>query len=226
MILMTISDAFQRARRPEQKEERRRHLLDTAKAALQAGMDVRELGLNELARQAQMTKSNVYRYFENREALLLELLEEESTLWRNDLGARLASTPQLTLDQIARDFASASAAYPLMCHLFSILPSIIERNVSTERLTAFKRNSLELISDVAMQLNRLAPALPLAAYVTFLRLAIALMIGLWPLASPAVALSSVLELPELQPLRYAFETDLAVSLLMVLRGLASSADIG
>lgn len=218
---MTTPDSYQRARRPEQKEERRRHLLATAKAALQAGMDVRELGLNELARQAQMTKSNVYRYFENREALLLAILEEESTHWRNDLGARLAAAPRVTPEMIARDFASASAAHPLMCHLFSILPSIIERNVSTERLTAFKRSSLELISDVAMQLHRLAPALPLTAYVAFLRLAIALMIGLWPLASPAVALNSVLELPELQPLRYEFETDLATSLLLVLRGLES-----
>lgn len=223
---MTTPDPFQRARRPEQKEERSRHLLDTAKAALQAGMDVRELGLNELARQAQMTKSNVYRYFENREALLLALLEEESTLWRNDLGARLASAPQVKLEQIARDFASASAAYPLMCHLFSILPSIIERNLSTERLTEFKRNSLELISDVAGQLHRVAPALPLAAYVEFLRLAIVMMIGLWPLASPAVALTSVLELPELQPLRYDFETDLAAGLLLVLRGLEAAVDAG
>ena len=223
---MTTPDPYQRARRPEQKEERRRHLLATAKAALHAGMDVRELGLNELARQAQMTKSNVYRYFENREALLLAILEEESTHWRNDLGARLAAAPRVTPELIARDFASASAAHPLMCHLFSILPSIIERNISTERLTAFKRSSLELISDVATQLHRLAPALPLTAYVTFLRLAIALMIGLWPLASPAVALNSVLELPELQPLRYEFETDLATSLLLVLRGLAAPDIVG
>lgn len=220
---MTTPDPFQRARRPEQKEERRQHLLDTAKTALRGGMEVSELGLNELARQAQMTKSNVYRYFENREELLLALLEEESDQWRADLGARLAAAPQLTLEQIARDFASSCASRPLMCRLFSILPSIIERNVSPERLTEFKRNSVTLLGDVAEQLHRLAPALPLTAYLEFLRLAIALMIGLWPLASPAVALCGVLELPELQPLRYDFETDLAAGLLLVLRGLRTPA---
>ena len=218
---MTTPDPYQRARRPEQKEERRRHLLATAKAALLGGMDVRDLGLNELARQAQMTKSNVYRYFENREALLLAILEEESTHWRDELCARLAVGPHITPELVARAFASVTAARPLMCHLYSILPSIIERNVSIERLTAFKRSSLDQISDVAMQLHRVAPALPLTAYVAFLRLAIAQMIGLWPLSSPAAALSSVLELPELQPLRYEFESDLSTSLLLVLRGLAS-----
>lgn len=219
---MTIPDPFQRARRPEQKEERRQHLLDSAKTALRGGMELSELGLNELARQAQMTKSNVYRYFENREALLLALLEEESAQWRVDLDARYSAAPRLTPDVIANGFAKSCVAYPLMCRLFSILPSIIEHNVSAERLTEFKRNSLALIGDVAQQLNRLAPALPLTAYVTFLRQAIALMIGLWPLASPAAALASVLELPELRPLRYDFETDLTTGLLLLLRGLDPS----
>lgn len=216
---MTTSEPFQRARRPEQKEERRLHLLETAKAALHGGMEVSELGLNELARRAQMTKSNVYRYFENREALLLALLEEESVLWQEELRMRLAATRHATVQQIAQAFAGASAAYPLMCRLFSILPSIIEHNVSPERLTEFKLNSLALTADVADQLHRSAPTLSFAAYVTFLRLAMALLIGLWPLSHPAEALADVLSLPELQPLRYDFEADFAAGLLLLLQGL-------
>lgn len=57
----------------------------------------------------------------------------------------------------------------------------------------------------------------------FLRLAIPLMIGLWPLATPAVALAGVLELPELRPLRYDFEADLGTGLLVMLRGLETRA---
>lgn len=223
MIYMTTPEPFQRARRPEQKEERRQHLLDTARTALHGGMELSALGLNELARQARMTKSNVYRYFENREELLLALLEEESAQWSAELSVRLTAAARVTPEQIARDFAAASVACPLMCRLFSILPSIIERNVSPERLTEFKRNSLASMAGVAEQLQRLAPALPFTAYVEFLRLAIALMIGLWPLASPAVALAGVLALPELRPLRYDFETDLATGLLLLLRGLETHA---
>lgn len=219
---MTTPEPFQRARRPEQKEERRQHLLDTAKTALRGGMEVSELGLNELARQAQMTKSNVYRYFENREALLLALLEEETAQWGADLGALLAAAPRVTPEQIAQAFASSSAAHPLMCRLFSILPSIIERNVSPERLTEFKRNSLTLLAGAAEQLHRAAPTLPVTAYMSFMRQAIALMIGLWPLATPAEALAGVLAQPELRPLRYDFESDFASGLLLLLRGLDSA----
>lgn len=196
------------------------HLLETARAALRGGMELSELGLNELARQAQMTKSNVYRYFENREALLLALLEEESAQWRSELSRRFVAIPQATAEGIAQAFAGASAAYPLMCRLLSILPSIIEHNVSSERLVEFKLSIAALLADVAAQLHHIAPTSSVAAYVSFLRMAMALLIGLWPLSHPAEALSSVLSLPELQPLQYDFESDLAAGLLLLLQGLA------
>jgi AcrR family transcriptional regulator len=216
---MAKPEVFQRARSPEQKEERRVHLLETAKAALHSGMEVSELGLNELARQAQMTKSNVYRYFENREALLLALLEEESELWRCELSARLAALKHAKAEQLAQTFAAASAAYPLMCQLLSILPSILEHNVSRERLVSFKAGVLALGTDVAYQLHLSAPSIPVEVCVAFFRQALALMIGLWPLSHPSDVLMDVLSQPELQPLRYDFETDLAAGLSLLLRGL-------
>ncbi|USX28386.1 TetR family transcriptional regulator [Oxalobacteraceae bacterium OTU3CINTB1] len=218
---MATSEQFQRARRPEQKEERRLHLLATAKAALHGGMEVRDLGLNELARQAQMTKSNVYRYFENREELLLALLEEESELWRCDLEGRLAAAPRATVDQIAQAFAASSAAFPLMCRLLSILPTILEHNVSGQRLATFKIGTLALAADVARRLHGCQPSIPVEGYVEFIRQALALMIGLWPLSHPCDALVEVLAAPALRPLRYQFETDLATALSLMLRGLAS-----
>ena len=198
------------------------HLLETARAALRGGMEISDLGLNELARQAQMTKSNVYRYFENREELLLALLEEETVQWLADLGARLGATQRATAQQMAHAFAAASAATPLMCRLLSILPSIIEHNVSPERLTTFKIKAVALMADVARQLHACAPAIPFERYVAFMRQAMALMIGLWPLAHPRDVMAQVLSLPELQPLRYDFQTDLEAGLLQLLRGLAST----
>jgi AcrR family transcriptional regulator len=221
LIFMTTLVPFQRARRPEQKEERRAHLLETAKAALRGGMELSDLGLNELARQAQMTKSNVYRYFENREELLLALLEEESAQWQSDLGARLAALPQPAAPAIAQAFADACMAYPLMCRLLSILPSIIEHNVSAERLTSFKLNALAMMGNVADQLHRCLPSIPNTDLIAFVRQAMALMIGLWPLSHPRDALAQVLARPELQPFRYDFASDLAAGSLLLLRGLKS-----
>ena len=71
---------FQRARSEEQREARRRAILDAA-AAMLAEMPVSEVTLNELSRRASLAKSNVLRYFESREAVLLELLDSAWQDW-------------------------------------------------------------------------------------------------------------------------------------------------
>ena len=107
---------YLRARSPEQKEERRRHLLDTAKLLLLDMPDVHDLGINELARRAQMTKSNVYRYFESSEAVLLDVLIEEFIQWRTELRKAFSrdSKRNGTIEHIARLFAATVAARPLL----------------------------------------------------------------------------------------------------------------
>lgn len=81
---------FRRARSEEQREIRRRAILDTA-AAMLAEMPVAEVSLNELSRRVGLAKSNVLRYFESREAVLLELLDDFLGTWLDQLGTELAA---------------------------------------------------------------------------------------------------------------------------------------
>src|SRR5579863_3920251 len=82
---------FQRARSEQQREMRRRAILDAATAML-AEMPVAEITLNELSRRTGLAKSNVLRYFESREAVLLELLDSMLQGWLADLAAELGAT--------------------------------------------------------------------------------------------------------------------------------------
>jgi len=218
---MTNPATFQRARRPEQKEERRQHLLDTAKTVLLEGQDVQEMSLNELARRAEMTKSNVYRYFESREELLLALLEEQSYLWQKDLRERLNRNPDntATLDHIASLIAETTASHPLMCRLLSILPSIIEHNVSGERLREFKLGVIAMQIELAQEFHRHQLKISVERFGDFLRQAIPLLVGLWPFSKPSVALEELLSKPDLALVRYCFEEDLRKGLTLLLRGL-------
>jgi len=61
-------------------------ILDTA-AAMLLEMPVAEVSLNELSRRVGLAKSNVLRYFESREAVLLELLDRASKQWLDELPA-------------------------------------------------------------------------------------------------------------------------------------------
>src|SRR5260221_3040778 len=64
---------YQRARTEQQRTERRQSILHTAAAMLDE-MPVSAMSLNELSRRVGLAKSNVLRYFESREAVLLDLL--------------------------------------------------------------------------------------------------------------------------------------------------------
>ena len=214
---------YVRARSAEQKEERRRHLLATAREMLRQNPAALDLGINELAREAQMTKSNVYRYFESSEAVLMDLLVEEYAEWHAELGAALARGGKAgaSVEHIARVFASTISARPLLCRLTSILPSILERKVSFERMVAFKGSLLAIRQRTAQDFHARMPDMPVRAFEQVVKHAVPLIIGLWPLSNPVEIAAQVVELPGLQSLRYDFEQDLEHALLTLMRGLAS-----
>lgn len=218
---MSNPSPYLRARSPEQKEERRRHLLDTAKSLLLEIPDVHDLGINELARRAEMTKSNVYRYFESSEAVLLDVLVEEFILWRTDLRKALSRDRKRsgTIEHIARAFSATVAERPLLCRLTSIFPSILEHNVSAERMIDFKRGLLAVRKETALDFHACMPSISASSFEMLIRHALPLLIGLWPLSHPAKVAAEVIAHHEFSALRYHFQHDLEEGLLMLLRSL-------
>jgi AcrR family transcriptional regulator len=220
--MKSTSPPYVRARSPQQKEERRRHLLDTARTLLLELPDVHALGVNELARQAGMTKSNVYRYFESSEAVLLEMLVEELVAWHGEFVKALGRGGKRggTREHVVRAFAATWAARPLLCRLNSIFPSILERNVSAERIVQFKHGLLAMRQQIAMDLHRSVPTIPAATFDKLIHFAVPLLIGLWPLTSPGEMAAAVNARAELAPLQYRFQRDLEEGLLLLLRSLS------
>src|SRR2546423_10649979 len=90
-----------------------------------ARMPVADLSLNELSRRVGLAKSNVLRYFESREAVLLELLD---MAWRDWLG-RLATALSDPVDVAAPTapryprIAPTMTASPVDDPVFCELPS-------------------------------------------------------------------------------------------------------
>ncbi|GLY32291.1 TetR family transcriptional regulator [Kineosporia sp. NBRC 101731] len=139
---------FQRARSEEQREIRRRAILDTATAMLDE-MPVAEVSLNELSRRVGLAKSNVLRYFETREAVLLELLNRFVQEWLAALKDELATgidrrdSPAERAGRLAEILSRSLADRPVLCNLFGAQGSVLEQNVSIEVATRHKRTSLE-----------------------------------------------------------------------------------
>ncbi|MEV0307782.1 TetR family transcriptional regulator [Nonomuraea fuscirosea] len=155
---------FQRARSEEQREIRRKAILDTAAAMLDE-MPVAEVSLNELSRRVGLAKSNVLRYFESREAVLLELLDVFLGDWLAELtddlpaGIDAGAAPEARAAQLAEILSRSLADRKVLCDLFGAQGGVLEHNVSVEVVKRHKRASLARLATMTELLRRHLPEL-------------------------------------------------------------------
>jgi AcrR family transcriptional regulator len=216
---------FQRARSEEQREARRRAILDAA-AAMLAEMPVAQVTLNELSRRVGLAKSNVLRYFESREAVLLELLDSAWQEWltqlAQDLDAAVSASAPLAKrgDQVAAALAASLAERPVLCDLLSAQAAVLERNVSPRVAGQYKRASIANVAALGGLLlgyvaelgehdaGRLAAATAMVAG------------ALWPHAQPSAAMLAAYQAdPALASMRIDFSAAVREVLEVLIAGL-------
>lgn len=213
------SHSFQRARQPEQREQRRQELLAAATELLaDGGLDA--VSLSAIARAAGVAKSNVYRYFGSREEILLEILVQDELAWVSDLEralAPLAGTDDV--DAVAALVASTIAARPITCQLISVVANVLEHNLSVDAAVDFKSRVLELSIRIRNALHAALPGLPHEHTEALLRYLHALVAGLWPMANPAPLMAELIERPDYHSMCSEFEPDLRGAFAAMLHGL-------
>lgn len=178
--------AFQRARRPEQRELRRQEILDAAEALL-AETPAEEISLRELGRRLGVSKTHVVRYFESREGVFLELLNRLRSSWL-DAVTREWPVPPCEPGEVVRAWAGSLAARPVLCQLWSLLPNVLERNVSAGTVRAYKFTDLEQRTTLADLVRERVPALSGDEALALTRYAVVALVGLWPFSNPTPAI--------------------------------------
>jgi len=211
---------WQRARRPEQKEQRLRAIVDAA-AALFAESSYDQVSMSAIAERAGQAKGNLYRYFSTKEEIFLRLYLDEVDGWVEALERALA--PLAGGDEPARVAAvitRVTATRPRLCSLLALLTGVLERNVTVEAVSAFKEQlAAEAQPRVIAALRGALPSLDEQRAALLLRYLHALAASLWQMANPAPVLAEVLERPHLRPLRVDFELDLGRALTALIDGL-------
>ena len=150
------STTFQRARKPEEIQARRETLLAAAAELFDAEGPL-GAGLNAIAARAGFTKSNVYRYFESREEVLLSLFLAEMGQLVPAFAAAMAATPADDLDALADVVTQQFVARPRFGHLTSILSSTLETNVSEDTIVMVKRSMAGMVAEIAAALRTRLP---------------------------------------------------------------------
>ena len=128
-------------------------------------MPVAEMSLNELSRRVGLAKSNVLRYFESREAVLLELLDDFLGRWLAELAEELVAgvdaqaEPEVRAGQLAEILSRSLAERVVLCDLFGAQGGVLEHNVSVEVVKRHKRSSLARLEVMSSLMRRQLPEL-------------------------------------------------------------------
>jgi AcrR family transcriptional regulator len=153
-----VQPTFQRARRPEHKQQRHDAILDAARQ-LAARDGVRNVSLTDIAAQLGIHKSALLRYFETREQIFLELTAQSWREWADALQTELDVLPAASADGVADALARSFAERPLLCDLIPHTALTHERRVSTEAVRRYKLTSLGAVQQATDAMHRALPQL-------------------------------------------------------------------
>ena len=133
-----------------------------------------------IAKEADFTRSNLYRYFQTKEDIFLELMKHDIAVWRADILENFADQ-NITLHEFAEISVDLILKHRRMVKLFTILFTLLEPNSSLEALTAFKRKINEEIGMVAHFLGTVLPFSSIEAAAEFISAQSSLAIGAYPM---------------------------------------------
>ncbi|MHC4376322.1 MAG: TetR family transcriptional regulator [Planctomycetota bacterium] len=160
-------------------------------------------GLTAIAERSGLSRANLYRYFDSREAILMELLLSSQDGWMSALEDGLAQAQGP--GQVAAAIASTLAERPRFCVLMGVMAQQLELHLSVEDVRRFHTALVE-------RTDRLMPALETALPdrdPRQLRHALGVLVmsagGIWPYCHPVPVVSEVLQEEPFQHLRFQFE---------------------
>lgn len=213
---------LRRARSPEDKQQRRQDILDRAWELFQSRRWA-ELTMSDVAGASGLSKAALYRYFETKESLFLEVEEARLGEWLHGLGAELDRLPRpASPEAVGALIADSLVARPGLPRLLALLHVSLEQNVPFDAALAFKRALHEWLVRLGGRLEAALVTLPKGRGFGAAMQLHALCIGLWQMADAGPVVRRLLERPELRSLRIDFRPALAAGAATLLRGLVGT----
>lgn len=128
---------FVRARSEEQKEQRMNEIKNAADK-LFAIKTYHEITLGAIADELSWSRANLYKYVTSKEEIFLEIFQDKQVSYFDDLRAAFPAGSRYSNEITATVWAEILNNHQDYLHYGNILTTIIETNVSIERLAAFK----------------------------------------------------------------------------------------
>ncbi len=158
---------FQRARSQEQKEER---INEIKKAADKQFMEksYSDISMTTIDSDLGWTRANLYKYIKTKEEIYLLLAEDKREEYMSSLLSAIPENCGYSNETLAEVWAEILKAHPQYIRYSDILITIIETNVSVDKLAVFKKNYYESAARVTARISSLLKITEENAYSLFM----------------------------------------------------------
>jgi AcrR family transcriptional regulator len=214
---------FQRARSKEHKDQRWDEIID-ATLKIYASRPFHEITLTQIAQELSFTRENLYKYVKTKEEIFLKIILRELQAWTADLQSNPKLNGKLSDRDFAKEWSKAFARHSLMLEHIALLHTIMEKNVSLEALTTFKRSYFEELGTAGSIMQKSLPWLDDQQIIGLLGFLAYLSTGLLPLTRPNEVQQEAIRQAGIQYVIPDFEETLRHSLEIYLKGLRSDKD--
>ncbi len=178
--------------------------------------------LSAVAREVGLAKSNLYRYFESREAILMQLYVDEFEAWSLSVGEAMRPLHDTDdCDGVVDALVRSMVDRRRLVELSVAVAAVLEHNVGEDTVIQAKRGNRRWISAMAESLLAALPSLSIGRIQRFLWHFCAHAIGAWPDANPSEVVQRVQARPEFAETCIDFEDMLRDHGLILLRGLTA-----
>lgn len=210
--------SWTRARSQSQKAARREEILEAAQS-LFSELAYEEISLNGIAREAGISKANIYRYFSTREEIFLVIYEAEQIVFVRALINRLQQMASVdNVSEMTQIWVETLLQHETLLNLIPQLSISMERNSSVEQLIKFKKQGYTTYQELLESLVSVFPRLNQQQWIMVIQCTYSMIAGLWPLSNPSENLLEALRHPEVNQPPWEFESTMTYGLSALIHG--------
>lgn len=209
---------WERARTEEQKYKRIAEIVSATERLFEK-YSYEDITFVLIAKEANFTRSNLYKYFNSKEEIFLEFFKRDIEEWRKELVGSYREDRDYSVEQFADIWVSVMNKRKRLLDLIGIWFASLESQCSFETLTEFKLGTLVDLKALRELMCRLFPRLSPEKAEEFIHLQIASAIGLYQMTNLSEVQQNVLENPELKGMKIEFDEYYRNSVMILITGM-------
>jgi len=140
----------------DNEAKRRNQIIDSCKI-LYEERGFRDITIKDISQVLDISRPAIYKYYETKEEIFLDLIIREARLWLEDIKKQLSVMDKFSKEEFAALIASSFTERKTLLKILSMNIYEIEDNSRIERLTEYKNGFKEMNEVLLYALGKVQP---------------------------------------------------------------------